>query len=386
MDFNKGYMIRLFLILILISTNAFASTSASRVRNFVNDRNNLIPITASYMDAELDNIITKLNQKVIISGSSPSSPIAGMLWLDSTNKILKQYRNGEWVTMGIIHVGTSAPATSQTGDLFYNSTTKILFHYNGSSYVAVNNIDLSAPSMGIGTITPVSGRFTTLTTSGNVGINTTDITQGGLVVKTGNVGIGTSFPGVALDVNGTIRGTGFSGVPFIPTNIQAFTSNGTWTKPAGVGNVYVKVWGSGGSGGSNSGVGAGGGGGGYAEGFTAVTGNVTVTVGAAATACSGSPSTGGNGNTSSFAGSTTISATGGTGGTSTTGGSGGTGSNGQINITGASGNGGGTTSASPQGIGGCAFGSGYNSYGCGGNGAINTSCGATPGGLVIVYY
>lgn len=126
----------------------------------------------------------------------------------------------------------------------------------------------------------------------------------------------------------------------IPKNIQAFTGSGTWTRPAGIDFVYVKIWGGGGGGGGGniSGGGAGGGGGGYSEGIIEVTGNVTVTLGAGGSAAS-SASTGGTGGTSSFAGETTIQATGGVGGAGSlgAGGAGGVGSNGTINLTGQTG-------------------------------------------------
>lgn len=83
----------------------------------------------------------------------------------------------------------------------------------------------------------------------------------------------------------------------IPINIQVFTGSGTWTKPAGIDKVHVKVWGGGGGGGDTS-------------------------------------NHGGDGGTSSFAGSTTPQATGGQGGFGTGGGSnGGVGSNGTLNLT-----------------------------------------------------
>jgi len=65
------------------------------------------------------------------------------------------------------------------------------------------------------------------------------------------------------------------------SNMQAFTSNGTWVKPANVNKVYVKVQGGGGGAGgcSHEYFGGGGGAGGYSEGIVAVTGNVTVVVG-----------------------------------------------------------------------------------------------------------
>lgn len=190
----------------------------------------------------------------------------------------------------------------------------------------------------------------------------------------------------------------------IPKNIQAFTSSDTWTRPAGIDTVYVKVWGGGGGGGGTNSATAGGGGGGsgYSEGLIAVTGNVTVTVGAAGAAGSAS---GGDGGTSSFAGSTTIQATGGTGGAGPgTGGTAGVGSTGTANLTGGAGSDGDTSAASLGGTGGgspmggagggggLADGTAQGEAGTipgggGGGGAGASSAGGAGGaGLVIVYY
>jgi len=173
-------------------------------------------------------------------------------------------------------------------------------------------------------------------------------------------------------------------------SMEVFTSTGTWTKPAGVSKVFVKVIGGGGAGASSSNDAAAGGGGagGYSEGFVTVTGNVTVTVGGA-------------GGTSSFAGSTTPQGTGGAAGSSYNGGDGGTGSAGTLNIdggdggsiyqtgtgnaTGASGGtsffgGGGKGVSGHAGQAGQAYGSG------GGGGADGDAGGAGKGGVVIVYW
>lgn len=108
------------------------ATTIARLYNWVDDKNAGTPITASRQDGELDQIITALNQKVIIKSSAPASPIAGMLWLDSTNKLLKQYRNSEWVVMGCVHVGTAAPTTGQEGDIWYDTTNDKLYVYRTS--------------------------------------------------------------------------------------------------------------------------------------------------------------------------------------------------------------------------------------------------------------
>lgn len=193
----------------------------------------------------------------------------------------------------------------------------------------------------------------------------------------------------------------------IPKNIQVFTGDGTWTRPAGIDFVYVKVWGGGGGGASDNvtdRVHGGGGGGGYSEGLVAVSGNVTVTVGAGGIAGAAGGGNGGTGGTSSFAGDTTPQATGGGGGAVEAGGggAGGAGSNGTINLTGGSGGDGENTGGvrAPSGGGaamGGAGGSGGKTVagagevgaipGGGGGGAGGIAVGGVGGaGLVIVYY
>lgn len=99
---------------------------------------------------------------------------------------------------------------------------------------------------------------------------------------------------------------------------QSFTSNGSFTVPAGVNQIYITVWGAGGGGGGASGSslpssGAGGGGGGYAAGSFRVTPGqvIPITVGVRGTGggVSGAGATGGTSSAGSL-----ISATGGGGG------------------------------------------------------------------------
>ena len=233
---------------------------------------------------------------------------------------------------------------------------------------------------------------------GGIEANISTIAKGGLLVGTeaGAMGIkaaGTNGLFLKYDSSKS-GGLDAAAVAGIPTNIQVFTSNDTWVKPAGISTVYVRLWGAGGDAGNpvatNSG--GGGGGGGYSEGLIAVTGNVTIVVGTG---------------TSSFAGETTIQATAGSAGSGKTAGSGGAGSVGDVNLTGSNGTpglirngaGGGDGGGSP--LGGAGGGGGPGSEdqgnanggdgtfpGGGGGGGSEESgvSGDGAGGLVIVMY
>lgn len=126
----------------------------------------------------------------------------------------------------------------------------------------------------------------------------------------------------------------------VPT-VNVYTSNTTWTKPAGLLYVVVEVVGGGGAGGgSGSGLaygtsGCGGGGGGYAKLIipeTSLGNTESITIGSGGIGSPGSAGT--DGGTSSFG--SHVSASGGEGGDEVvgSGGKGGLGVNGDINITG----------------------------------------------------
>ncbi len=218
-------------------------------------------------------------------------------------------------------------------------------------------------------------------------VNNSSTTEGLKLPQSSNTSAATSEGQIAWDADDDILtvGTGSSTLNIgIPNNMQAFTSSGTWIKPAGVSKVWVKVWGGGGAGKSAAiadYAGGGGGGGAYSEGIVSVSGNVNVIVG------TGGSSDGASGTASSFSGVTTISANGGLGATSDTpslGGTGGTVSgSGTIQVAGGSGGdgrfdsgaGGGSGGGSPFGGAG-----GPGGVGSGSNPRVNGTNGTFPGG------
>lgn len=195
-------------------------------------------------------------------------------------------------------------------------------------------------------------------------------------------------------------------------SIQIFTSSATWTKPAGINAVLVKLVGAGGGGAGSptNYTGGGGGAGGYAESFitSGLAATVTVTIGIGGTGGSGSGlNSGTNGGTTSFG--THLSALGGIGG-SAGGGYGGSGNVGTVSSgigwtaagqagsgvgnfgsgNGDSGPPGGSSMLGGGGRGGMNFGSGTAGSNGGGGGGTFAAGGSASGGnggngLVIVY-
>jgi hypothetical protein len=234
--------------LLTFAVNSFASVPLTRIRNFVNDASNNVPITASYMDAELNQLVAGFNNTMVVQATSPSSPFEGETWYNTTNHIVEEYRNNEWVTIGALHISATQMANPQTGDLWYNTTTKVLNAYNGSTFITISATNLFNQNVGIGTTLPIGGLDVEGTLSptifyglgpGNIGIGTI-LPRAPLEIEVGNVGLGTIIiPGTQLDVGGTVQALSYSG-----QNGHGILNNfgSSITKGSVVGPVSADTW------------------------------------------------------------------------------------------------------------------------------------------------
>jgi hypothetical protein len=69
--------------------------------------------------------------------SAPSSPLAGQLWWDSTNSLLKVYSGSAFKNIGGSTSAATAPAGPVTGDLWWDTANAQLKVYNGSSWTTI---------------------------------------------------------------------------------------------------------------------------------------------------------------------------------------------------------------------------------------------------------
>jgi hypothetical protein len=140
-------------------------------------------------------------------GTFTSSGFGSIAMGESTNSNTLQATGTASVAIGE-NVQANANNSFALGNGVVNPTaSSFMVGFSTTPALTVTNTTVG---VGIGTYTTPSGG---LVVEGNVGIGTFNPFGGGLIVlpaSTGNVGIGSLAPGQALDVNGTVRMTGFT--------------------------------------------------------------------------------------------------------------------------------------------------------------------------------
>ncbi len=190
------------------------------------------------------------DSNILPASSTPLNlGIAGQTW-SSINQ--NMYFSGS--NVGIGTTNNPMDTLELNGRLYLDaisapaSTTSRLYNVGGSLYwngislasqwttTSTTSIYYNLGNVGVGTSTPAT-LFTVATT--------TNIFN---VLSSGNVGIGTVSPSTTLSVNGTMTASAVAGAWTIPT-VQKFTSgSGTYTTPAGVKYIRVRMVGGGGGG------------------------------------------------------------------------------------------------------------------------------------------
>jgi len=90
---------------------------------------------AGYGEFFNENLVKLLEN--FANTSAPASPVAGQMWWDKTNNLLKVYNGTTFKTVSSSTASASTPSSSVTGDLWWDTTNGQLKVYNGSSFTTI---------------------------------------------------------------------------------------------------------------------------------------------------------------------------------------------------------------------------------------------------------
>ena len=90
---------------------------------------------AGYGEFFNENLVKLLEN--FSNSSAPSSPVAGQMWWDKTNNLLKVYTGSAFKTVSSSTASSSTPSSSVTGDLWWDTTNGQLKVYNGSGFTTI---------------------------------------------------------------------------------------------------------------------------------------------------------------------------------------------------------------------------------------------------------
>ena len=69
------------------------------------------------------------------SSSSPTNPVQGQLWFDTSSQVLKVNLDGtesNWAPTGSVHKATLKPSVASAGDIWVDTINQQLYIYTGS--------------------------------------------------------------------------------------------------------------------------------------------------------------------------------------------------------------------------------------------------------------
>jgi hypothetical protein len=185
--------------------------------------------------------------------TSPTKPLVGQLWWDSTGRHLNVWQGTGWKVISSSLTGSAAPTYPVTGDFWWNTLTNTFSVFNGSQWIAIGPVippgtavtsllsdsvtDTSAQLHTVGNIivnsklvavassdvafnlsTPLGG-LTTLNPGFNM-VAGSGITATNVVAQTANI---TSIIAGNLTVSGNVTFTGNVNLPVEP--VQIFSSD-----------------------------------------------------------------------------------------------------------------------------------------------------------------
>jgi hypothetical protein len=117
------------------------STLISRLYNWATDKANGVKITAARVDAEMDQVVTALNRKVLFAATAPANPINGQTWVDTTANLVKCYLSNDWVIIAnYIYIQSGDPTGMSEGYLWYDTANNLLKSYDGSDWNTVGDM------------------------------------------------------------------------------------------------------------------------------------------------------------------------------------------------------------------------------------------------------
>jgi len=90
---------------------------------------------AGYGELHNENFLHLLENSA--NGTQPSDPLAGQLWYDTSNNLLKIYTGSQFKVISSATAAGSAPTGTTTGDLWYDTSENQLKVYNGIGWTVV---------------------------------------------------------------------------------------------------------------------------------------------------------------------------------------------------------------------------------------------------------